>query len=414
MNAPTLRFKEFSESYKINTLKGLGIDGIKNGIQNKPGKNEEEIKFINVANLYSPNLNLNELEYINLQMKNLGSYRVIKGDIFFTRSSLKLEGIAHCNVYLDDYENIIFDDHIMRLRPNTKLVNPIYLRNYCLTGSARKYFMSRAKTGTMTTIGQEDISYLPIPTPSLSEQQKIADFFTLLDQRIEKQHEKVELLKVQKKGLMQKILSQGLRFKDDNGQDYPEWIFKKLEDYLIHLGSGVTPRGGSSVYTDSGVILIRSQNVYSTGLVLKDIAHISEEIHIKMKNSEVLPSDVLLNITGASIGRTTLVPMDFPKANVNQHVCIIRTKPSLNPSFLKFYLESPVGQKLIFQDQAGQTREALNLAQIRAFKVYVPSLKEQKKIALFLSVMDRKINFETQKLQQFQQQKQALMQQMFI
>ena len=201
-----------------------------------------------------------------------------------------------------------------------------------------------------------------------------------------------------------------LRFNGFDG----EWETAKLRNYLNFIGSGVTPRGGSSVYQKSeGVILIRSQNVHFAGLKLEDIAFITTEINEKMKKSEVYNLDVLLNITGASIGRTAMVPLNFPKANVNQHVCILRPDKHLAPFFLKTFLESSKGQKNVFRDQAGQTREALNLEQIKNFSIGIPQKNEQKKISEFFMLFNRKIEKQQEKVEKIEQFKKGMMMKIF-
>ncbi|SES12959.1 restriction endonuclease subunit S [Salipaludibacillus aurantiacus] len=192
-----------------------------------------------------------------------------------------------------------------------------------------------------------------------------------------------------------------------------EWQIEQLGYHLRFIGSGVTPRGGKSVYQDDGVLLLRSQNIHYEGLRLDDVAFISDTIDLSMKKSRVIGNDVLLNITGASIGRTCIVPSVFPKSNVNQHVCILRTIQSLVPSFLKTFLESPKGRKNIFKDQAGQTREALNLQQIKNFKIGLPEVEEQQKIADFFSLLDRRIEKQQEKVEALKEQKKGLLQKIF-
>ncbi|MDA3885117.1 MAG: restriction endonuclease subunit S [Candidatus Delongbacteria bacterium] len=175
------------------------------------------------------------------------------------------------------------------------------------------------------------------------------------------------------------------------------WKTSKLKNYTIKIGSGVTPRGGSAVYKKSGIPLIRSQNVLHNRLELNDVAYIDEKQHEKMKGSKVYPNDVLLNITGASIGRCCVVPLDIDQANVNQHVCIIRLNDKFNPNFLSSYLNSWYGQKQITSYQSGGSREGLNFVQIG--NLLVPNLKqqEQKAIADILSTWDSAIE-KTEKL----------------
>ncbi|MBO1264491.1 restriction endonuclease subunit S [Proteiniclasticum sp. SCR006] len=188
----------------------------------------------------------------------------------------------------------------------------------------------------------------------------------------------------------------------------------KLGDYSIKVGSGKTPKGGSSVYQDDGVILIRSQNVLDGQLELKEVAFISDEINKTMSNSEVNPRDVLLNITGASIGRCAIVPNDFPPANVNQHVCIIRADENkLDPKYLMQQILSPRIQNQINSLQAGGNREGLNFQQIRAFDVLIHDYQEQVQIGDFLSTIDSRITNQSSKLDSLQELKKGVMQKIF-
>lgn len=166
---------------------------------------------------------------------------------------------------------------------------------------------------------------------------------------------------------------------------------RKLKNYTIKIGSGVTPPGGEAVYKTSGIPFIRSQNVLTNQLNLSNVAFIDNELHKKMSGSLILPGDVLLNITGASIGRSCVVPNDLIEANVNQHVCIIRPKQSIYGRFLSLFLNSWLGQKQIWSFQGGGSREALNFQQIGNFDIPFPPIAEQKAIADLLSTWDEAI-----------------------
>jgi len=191
------------------------------------------------------------------------------------------------------------------------------------------------------------------------------------------------------------------------------WQQCRLGPLTNKIGSGVTPRGGVAVYTDSGVLFIRSQNVKDDRLVVDDVVYISHAIHNTMVGSEVKPGDILLNITGASIGRSCVVPSDISLSNVNQHVCIIRLKNICEPKFLQMILSSWRGQKLIYQQQAGGGREGLNFENIGSFKINIPSLPEQQKIAAFLSAVDKKIQLLQKKKELLGQYKKGVMQKIF-
>ena len=157
------------------------------------------------------------------------------------------------------------------------------------------------------------------------------------------------------------------------------------------MGSGVTPRGGEAVYKSEGHPFVRSQNVGWGHLILGDIAYIDEETHKRQKGTELQLNDILLNITGASIGRSALVDEQIVGGNVNQHVCIIRANEKLVPSFLCNFLLSRYGQKQIDSFQAGGNRQGLNFEQIKSIKIGLPIVEEQKKIAGLLQLLEQRI-----------------------
>lgn len=170
----------------------------------------------------------------------------------------------------------------------------------------------------------------------------------------------------------------------------------RVKDYTTKVGSGVTPKGGAETYLDSGIPLFRSQNVHDDGFVLEDIAYISEETDELMKGSRVKAGDVLLNITGASIGRCYFTSDDFVCGNVNQHVCIIRPKRKvIIPNYLHYLFISDIGQTYIDLTQTGANREGLTIKDIRTFSFDIPSLEKQLKIVekldAQLSSLDKRI-----------------------
>jgi len=172
-----------------------------------------------------------------------------------------------------------------------------------------------------------------------------------------------------------------------------KWTQITIGSLAIHVGSGITPFGGSKVYKPEGVVFIRSQNVTFEGLRLDDVAYIDIQTHESMRRSEVFAHDVLLNITGASIGRCCPVPEGIGLANVNQHVCAIRLP---NPSredavFLSAILASHIGQAQIDRLNAGGNREGLNYEQLRAFVVPWPEQDERARIAEILGSVNAAI-----------------------
>lgn len=169
-----------------------------------------------------------------------------------------------------------------------------------------------------------------------------------------------------------------------------DWAATTIGDVAIKVGSGVTPRGGSDNYGEYGRPFVRSQNVGWGHLLLDDLAFISDEVHKTFAATELMVGDVLLNITGASIGRSAIATEELEGGNVNQHVCIIRTDETRTSSkFINSLLLSSVGQRQIDSFQAGGNREGLNFGQIRSMKIPLPpTLAEQEAIAGALSDTD--------------------------
>lgn len=264
----------------------------------------------------------------------------------------------------------------------------------------------------------------PIPLPSYPEQQKIAAILTSVDEKLDVITCQIASTETLKQGLMQTLFNRGVGSQDANGRWVPHtefkdsehgkipfgWSAEKLDLHVSKVGSGVTPKGGSDAYLASGIPLIRSQNVLVGRLSLDDVVFISNDQHQKMRNSALAPKDVLLNITGASIGRCAILPADFNEGNVNQHVCIIRPLASLNPYFLCHYLNSDFGQKQVGKFQAGGNREGLNYQQIRSFDLPVPPVEEQEKIAQILDGVDAKLESLSAKQTHYQTLKRGLMQ----
>ena len=169
------------------------------------------------------------------------------------------------------------------------------------------------------------------------------------------------------------------------GQIPNHWDCCSLKLLTKKIGSGKTPSGGADVYTDSGVIFLRSQNIYDTGLVLQEVSHISQDIDEEMKNTRVQYNDVLLNITGGSIGRCCIYHLKDIPANVNQHVCIIRTEEDkLLPQFLRYFWNSSAGAMVVGSYQTGGNRPGLNFEQIGSTKIPICPLQEQQAIVEYL------------------------------
>lgn len=261
-----------------------------------------------------------------------------------------------------------------------------------------------------------------IPLPPLAEQQTIARFLDAktaqIDELIDKKRQLIAKLKEKRQALIARTVTRGLPPEvlarhsresgnpggadwapacagatevtmKDSGVDWlgavpKDWQVKRLGFMCAKIGSGKTPSGGSETYEDSGIVFLRSQNVYDEGLELSDVAYINEGVDAKMKHSRVESFDVLLNITGASIGRSCLVPKGFSAANVNQHVCIVRLADKSISEFVSWVLKAPFIKSQIDSVQSGAAREGLNFDQISKFLMALPGKDECNEICEYL------------------------------
>ena len=158
--------------------------------------------------------------------------------------------------------------------------------------------------------------------------------------------------------------------------EVPEgWEWTTINDICSKIGSGSTPRGSN--YAKEGIPFFRSQNVYNDGLVYDDIKYISEEVHENMIGTEVRAKDLLLNITGGSLGRCAIVPDEFQKGNVSQHVCILRTIIVL-PAYLHLFIISDYFAATMILSGSG--REGLPKYSLETMQFPLPPHEEQFRI----------------------------------
>ena len=153
------------------------------------------------------------------------------------------------------------------------------------------------------------------------------------------------------------------------------WVWTTIEEICSKIGSGSTPRGSN--YSANGIPFFRSQNVYNDRLVYDDIKYISEEVHHNMKGTEVLANDLLLNITGGSLGRCAVVPADFNCGNVSQHVCIMRAVLVEPEYFHALVLSSYFAKSMKI---TGSGREGLPKYNLEQMGFPLPPLTEQQRI----------------------------------
>ena len=260
------------------------------------------------------------------------------------------------------------------IRPGDEVIPEwihLYIRQPSILNEAATHFTGSVGQQRVPPYFLEDLA---IPLPPLSEQKRIAAILNDHMADIARARAAAEAQLEAAEALSAAYLREIFESKEAK-----KWPKVRLGDHASKIGSGVTPRGGQSAYKPEGIPLIRSQNIYLNRFVPNGLVFIDQEQDKKMRYSRVEKGDVLLNITGASIGRVCVVPDQICPANVNQHVSIIRTG-ILNPYYLSFYISNPVFLSFIMNSQSGATRQALTKSMIEDFFIPCPPTKIQLKI----------------------------------
>ena len=319
------------------------------------------------------------------------------------------------------HERGIMSPVYLRIEPRKRMVSRFgYYYFYDLYNQRVFNFLG---SGVRSSLTVSDLLEIDIPLPPFKEQEQIVEYLdrktTLIDSLIEKTVRKIELLKEKRTSLINEVVTKGLNLDVEMKDSGVEWIGEipshwegsKLGFYTTKIGSGSTPRGGAEVYVESGVPFIRSQNVHFEGLKLMEVSFIDFETHQSMKGSVVREEDVLLNITGGSIGRCCVVDVEA-EMNVNQHVSIIRTKSQLLNRFLNFLITCDVGQSQVRFNLSGGNREGLTIEGIRDFQITLPPLHEQEQIVEYLdeqtSIIDSTITAEEKRIDLLKEYRQSL------
>jgi type I restriction enzyme, S subunit len=378
----------------------------------KNGLNKAKIFFgqgtpiINYMDVYPhPAINKKNIHgKVTLTNDELTSFEIRKGDVLFTRTSETIEEIGLTSVVLDDVKKTVFSGFLLRARPKTKLFE-LEFKRYCFRSkNARSQIISTSSQTTRALTNGKLLSKVFVLIPiNFQEQKNIAESISDIEKVIEKLEIVIKKKKHIQQGTIQELLTAKKRlrkFEKKQGTKQSEfgiipkdWNVFSLKEKTKKIGSGITPRGGERVYKKEGRPFVRSQNVGWGNLILDDIVFIDEKTHSVFNSTEIKVDDVLLNITGASIGRSAVADSRVEKGNVNQHVCIIRTdSKQLISYYLNNFLLSNIGQRQIDMFQAGGNREGLNFGQIGSIQILCPiDVKEQLAIIQIISDMNSEI-----------------------
>lgn len=285
--------------------------------------------------------------------------------------------------------------------------NPRFLFYYLQSRFFVNEMVSQATGASYPAVSDKIVRSAHIPVYSYDEQVVIADMLDKVTYIIAKR--KQQLAKLDELVKARFVEMFGNPVLNDKG-----WKLKSLSNLTKKIGSGATPKGGKEVYQENGVAFIRSMNVYNGKFEYKELAYISDEQACKLDGVTVKEKDVLLNITGASVARSCVVPTDILPARVNQHVCIIRCGESIIPEFLNKILIDDNYQNFLWNIAgSGATREAITKQQVENLQIITPPIERQGAFVEFCKQIEGLKILMQRSLEQMKTLKKALMQQYF-
>jgi len=384
-SVPQLRFREFDDGWESNKIEEMFL--FKNGLNKEKEFFGRGTPIINFTDVYHLNgIRKSDIKgLVELNASEKERFSANKGDVFFTRTSETIIDIGMAAVLIEDVEDCVFSGFVLRATPlNNKL--DLGFKKYCFSiHPVRKEIVTKSSFTTRALTSGTLLNKVVFNYPkSKSEQQKIATFLSSVDEKIQQLSKKKSLLEDYKKGVMQKIFSQELRFKDAKGNDYPDWEEKKLGE-VFEIGSG----------RDYKHLLSGDIPVYGTGGYMTSV------------------NDFLYDGESVCIGRKGTI--DKPRF-YNGKFWTVDTlffthsfKSSL-PKFVYYTFQLINWKK--YNEASGVP--SLSKKTIEKIEILLPSLKEQQKIANFLSALDTKIEKVNTQINNTQAFKKGLLQQMFV
>ncbi|UXR76278.1 restriction endonuclease subunit S [Staphylococcus sp. IVB6233] len=290
--------------------------------------------------------------------------------------------------------------------PNSEKIDSYFI--YTISNHIKKYALKHAAGSTFLEISGKELGKMKLFLPSLKEQQKIGVFFSKLDRQIELEEQKLEKLEEQKKGYMQKIFSQVLRFKDEIGNEYPEWKNTKLRN-VIKLQNGYAFK--SNLFTEKGIPIIRITDI-NKSLVSEGTVYYPRNINIDEKFI-INKNDILIAMSGATTGKLGKYISDT-SSYLNQRIGKFVMKNKTNNDFLFAYLNSIYFKKELIKLLVSGAQPNISSQDIENIELSLPDPEEQRKIGIFLSNFDEFIQKQSIKIEQLKQRKKGLLQKMFV
>lgn len=288
---------------------------------------------------------------------------------------------------------------IAAIRPSTHS-DPWFL--YFALLYAKPILESRATGSTFASVNKTTLSDLDIPFFNKAKQHAIGAFLHSLVCQIEKEDAVIRTTQVLKSAATQMLFTRGLRGevqKETEIGAVPEsWAVVRIEEHTKTISKGSSPKWQGFDYVEEGVLFIRSQNVGNGVMEWRDKTFLPTEWNKKEKRSILQAGDLLINLVGASIGRSAVGGPEIEGANCNQAVCFVRLdEKEVIPDFLNGFLLTPEGQTQIHSNKKDIARANLSLQDIRSLLIPKPTIDEQREIVAVLNAIDRKIDLHRKK-----------------
>ena len=285
--------------------------------------------------------------------------------------------------------------------------NPYLLHFF--NSNAFRCQLGSAATTTINQITRRMLDDISVPLYPKEQEDYIVSLFNQIDELIWTETQKLELFD-------ELVKSRFIELFGDPVSNPMGWKTELLKNATSKIGSGATPKGGKESYQTEGVTLIRSMNVHDGRFEYKDLAHITDEQAKQLDNVTIEENDVFINITGASVARSCIVPKQILPARVNQHVAIIRCITSkLIPVFANnmFLNNSFKGQLLDIGEAGGATRQAITKQQLETLEVILPPMELQEQFAAFVEQTDKSKMVVQRSIAELEEVKKSLMQKYF-
>ena len=402
MNAPKLRFKEFTDEWiaiKLNDISKTFDYGMNVASTSFDGKN----KYIRITDIDDVSHKFLKNNIVSPSGSLEDKYLVKNDDILFART-----GASTGKTYLYNSNDgiLYFAGFLIRINV-LKSYNSYFIFQNTLTKKYTDWVKVESIRSGQPGINAEQYKSYSIKCPTLAEQNKIANFLTTVDKKITNLENTITSLENQKKGLLQQIFSQKLRFKDKNGNNYPNWEKKKLGDICTIIGGG-TPDSSNDEYWNGNINWFTPSEIGKTKFISESIRKITEK-GLKNSSAKLLPKGTILLSSRATIGEKSIL---LSSATTNQGFqSLVINKLAFN-EFIFYYLD--ILKNSMIKYSSGSTFLEISKTQIKNINIILPCLEEQTKIAYFLSAFDRKLENQKAQLEHWKQIKKGLLQQMFV